>query len=83
VIWASFDWPICVSEDLIRLLNEEEQRALILIAHHCVFLKREEVFWYLDGHARRLLSTIEVTLHENMKRRIELQCIDIQEEQVM
>lgn len=83
VIWASFDWPIHVKEDFTRLLNEREQRALILLAHHSVLLKREEVFWYLDGHSRRLLSTIEVTPHGDMKRRIEWQCIEIREDQVM
>jgi hypothetical protein len=67
----------------IRLLNEREQRTLILLAHHCVLLKREEGVWYLDGHARRLLSTIKATLHEDMKRRIKWQCIEIQEDQVM
>jgi hypothetical protein len=59
----------------IRLLNEREQRALILLTHYCVLLKREEGVWYLDGHARRLLSIIEATLHEDVKRRIKWQAL--------
>ncbi|KAE9379523.1 hypothetical protein N431DRAFT_460777 [Stipitochalara longipes BDJ] len=77
VRWASFDWPVRVSEDFIRLLNDREPKALILLAHHCVLLKREEACWYLDGHAHRLLSTIEAMLAAEMRRWIEWPCKQI------
>lgn len=77
VRWSSFDWPVRVSKDFIRLLNDREPKALILLAHHCVLLHREESCWYLDGHAQRLLSTIEAMLSEEMKSWIEWPCKQI------
>ncbi|KAN0114638.1 hypothetical protein V8E51_004182 [Hyaloscypha variabilis] len=77
VRWASFDWPVRVPEDFIRLLNDREPKALVLLAHHCVLLKREQACWYLDGHAHRLLSTIEVTLNAEMRSWIEWPCKQI------
>jgi len=75
--WASFDWPVRVSEDFIKLLNDREPKALILLAHHCVLLKREEPCWYLDGHAHRLLDTIEAMLAADMRGWIAWPCEQI------
>jgi len=77
VRWASFGWPVRVSDDFIRLLNDREPKALVLLAHHCVLLKREQACWYLDGHAHRLLSTIEATLAPEMRGWIEWPCKEI------
>lgn len=77
VRWASFDWPVRVSEGFIKLLSEKEPRALILLAHYCVLLKREEPCWYIDGHGQQLLSTIEAILDEDSKKWIEWPCHQI------
>lgn len=56
---ASFMWPVKVSEDFIKLLSRREPEGLILLAHQCVLLKRDEDCWFMKGHASRLISTIK------------------------
>jgi hypothetical protein len=56
---ALFMWPVNVSGDFIKLLSRREPEALILSAHQCVLLKRDESCWFMKGHASRLISTIK------------------------
>ncbi|PMD46874.1 hypothetical protein L207DRAFT_480806 [Hyaloscypha variabilis F] len=61
---SAFRWPGKISDDFIALLSGKEPGALILFAHQCVLLKREEPCWYMDGHAARLISMVKDNLSE-------------------
>jgi hypothetical protein len=68
---ASFRWPVKISEDFLILLSKREPMALILLAHECILLAREEPCWYMEGHVTRLISLIRESLDQEW-----LPCID-------
>lgn len=57
-------WAVRVSDEFVELLSRREPAALVLLAHVCVLLKREEPCWFMDGHAERLIATIKQSFDE-------------------
>lgn len=51
-------WPGSVNQDFIELIYERDERALVLLAHYCVLLKRVDHVWYLKGLGEGLLRNI-------------------------
>lgn len=51
-------WPMLVSHDFMQFLDDGHPGALILLAHYCIFLKRFESYWYLEGRAAKIMSVI-------------------------
>ncbi|KAH6713746.1 hypothetical protein BKA61DRAFT_689000 [Leptodontidium sp. MPI-SDFR-AT-0119] len=55
---AAHMWPGSVNQDFIELIYERDERALVLLAHYCVLLKRVDHVWYLKGLGEGLLRNI-------------------------
>ena len=51
-------WAESVSPAYLATLNNLQPPALVVLAHWGVLLKRAEMYWYLEGSAERLVSTI-------------------------
>jgi hypothetical protein len=60
-------WPGSVSQDFVELIYERDPRALVLLAHHCVLLKRNDYVWYLRGLGTGLLENIWEALEEEWR----------------
>ncbi|KAF2474188.1 uncharacterized protein BDR25DRAFT_119863 [Lindgomyces ingoldianus] len=55
-------WVEKVDQGYLELLGLQRPRALILLAHCCVLLKRASGFWYLDGFAEHVLKEMKPCL---------------------
>ncbi|ETI23284.1 hypothetical protein G647_05084 [Cladophialophora carrionii CBS 160.54] len=51
-------WPHFVGGDLVRLLRERDQMALVVLAHYGVALHAFNGFWWLDKVGARLIQAI-------------------------
>lgn len=51
-------WPGSVDQDFIELIYERDERALVLLAHYCVLLKKVDHIWYLKGLGEGMLREI-------------------------
>lgn len=51
-------WPGSVSQNFVELIYERDPRALVLLAHYCVSLKRSNHVWHLRGLGTGLLENI-------------------------
>jgi hypothetical protein len=60
-------WPGSVSQDFVELIYERDPRALVLLAHHFVLLKRNDYVWYLRGLGTGLLENIWEALGEEWR----------------
>lgn len=58
-----FYW-ILIAEDVIPLLANEEQEALVLLAYFCVLLHRIPNRWWIDGWVEYLMTGIYGALDE-------------------
>lgn len=57
-------WPGCIGQDFVELIYERDPRALVILAHYCVLLKRNNHSWYLRGVGQGLLENIGQALGE-------------------
>ena len=60
-------WVDKIPERYLELLSEHKPGALVLLAHLCVLLKKGSRYWYMDGAAERIASTIEDVLEDQWK----------------
>ncbi|RSL52169.1 hypothetical protein CEP54_011043 [Fusarium duplospermum] len=56
-------WVI-IAEDLLPLLADEEQEALVVLSYFCVLLNRLTHQWWLDGWVHHLMDKIYAALYE-------------------
>ena len=47
-----------MSQDFVQLIDERYSRALAVLAHYCVLLKRNNHVWHLRGLGEGLLENI-------------------------
>lgn len=57
-------WAGSVSQEYVELLYAKDPRALVLLAHYCVLLKKNDKIWYLRGLGPGLLENIRLALGE-------------------
>lgn len=57
-------WPIRIEAAYIDLLHERHPGALVLLAYYCIVLKKLEKWWYFEGRAVKLTSSIVEVLDE-------------------
>jgi hypothetical protein len=55
-------WAGRISQEFVELIYERDPRALVILAHYCVMLKRNDHVWYLKGLGTRLLENIRQVL---------------------
>lgn len=69
---SAFAWPCSMQDELLRFIEEQRPRALVLVAHHCVILESvEEQYWWVKGRGVDELRRIEGVLDEKWKRWLE------------
>ena len=51
-----------VGGDLVRLLKERDQMALVILAHYGVALNTRNEFWWLEGVGARVIRAISRVL---------------------
>lgn len=64
-------WPGRVKQDYMDLIYDRDPRALAILAHYCVLLKRNNHVWYLRGIGFGMLENIKQTLTEEWRPWIE------------
>jgi hypothetical protein len=64
-------WIGNVSQDFVELIFERDPRALVILAHYCVLIKRQDHIWYLNGLGPRLLENIRQALTDEWRPWIE------------
>lgn len=57
-------WPIRIEAAYVDLLHERHPGALVLLAYYCIILKKLEKWWYFEGRAVKLMSSIVEVLDE-------------------
>lgn len=55
-------WSGRISQEFVELIYDRDPRALVIFAHYCVMLKRNDHVWYLKGLGTRLLENIKQAL---------------------
>ena len=55
---AAHMWPGSLNQDFVELIYGRDERALVILAHYCVLLKKVDHVWYLRGLGRGLLESI-------------------------
>lgn len=55
-------WPHYVGGDLVRLLRERDQMALVILAHYGVALNAFSGYWWLQGVGTRLIRAVSQIL---------------------
>ncbi|KAF2181646.1 hypothetical protein K469DRAFT_254537 [Zopfia rhizophila CBS 207.26] len=63
--YAVLFWVEKVDNGYLELLGLQRPRALVLLAHCCILLKRAANFWYLDGFAEHLLMELKPYLSDD------------------
>jgi hypothetical protein len=62
---SMFRWVELVPQLYLQLLGDLKPQALILLAHYCILLRKGgDQYWYMEGAAERLLSSIRSILGE-------------------
>lgn len=65
---SMFRWVELVPQLYLELLGELKPQALILLAYFCILLKRgSKLYWYMEGAAERLISSLQNILDEEWK----------------
>lgn len=54
-----------VNQDFVELIYEKDPRVLVLLAHYCVLLKKNDHVWYLRGLGLRLLENTRQAFGKN------------------
>jgi len=57
-------WPGRLSQEFVELVYSKDPRALVILAHYCVLLKRSNHVWYMEGLGVGLLESIREALPE-------------------
>jgi len=60
-------WPGCIEQDFLELIFDRDPKALVILAHYCVVLKKSNCVWYLRGLGTELLNSIKEELSEEWK----------------
>ncbi len=55
---ATLAWPITISDAYLGMVQARNPYALVILAHYCILLKREEGRWWIEGKAEELLQRI-------------------------
>ena len=65
---TTYHWPSTISPTFLNhLCFDHKPEALVLLAHYCVLLKRDDACWFLQGHAAWLMDYIQQHLDEEWK----------------
>ena len=57
-----------LSDEFLSMIETANPFALVLVAHWCALLKRqEEFYWFLDGQSKRLMGIILANLDSEMQ----------------
>jgi hypothetical protein len=64
---ATLGWPIMIPEQFLGLVQARNPRALVLLAHYCLLLKRSDSRWWIEGKAETLLGRILKAVGEPWK----------------
>jgi len=64
---AAHMWPGSLNQDFVELIYERDERALVILAHYCVLLKKVDHVWYLKGLGKGLLESIWEVLGEEWR----------------
>lgn len=67
-------WPVRVEAEYVDLLHERHPGALVLLAYYCIILKKLEKWWYFEGRAVKLISSIMEVLDERWHPSIQEAC---------
>lgn len=59
---ASLCWPIVIPDAFIDMVQAHNPYALVLLAHYCILLKRNDSRWWIEGKAEELLHKIRILL---------------------
>ncbi|CZR58316.1 uncharacterized protein PAC_08208 [Phialocephala subalpina] len=57
-------WPGDLSQEFAELVYDRDPRALVIMAHYCVLLKRLDYVWFLESLGTGLLENIRQALAE-------------------
>jgi len=60
-------WAGLISQDFVELIYERDPRALVILAHYCVLLKRNDRVWYIRGLGPGMLRNIWQVLGEEWR----------------
>ena len=63
-------WVESISNTYLEALSELRPKALVVLAHWCIMLKRAETVWYLQGAAENIMPVIASVLNEEWRARI-------------
>lgn len=55
-------WPGSISQSFVELIYQRDPRALVILAHYCILLKRNDHAWYIRDLGRGLLENITQSL---------------------
>jgi hypothetical protein len=65
---SMFRWVELIPQLYLELLGDLKPQALILLAHYCILLRKGgDRYWYMEGAAERLLSSLQNILDEEWK----------------
>ena len=59
---ATLSWPIVIPDAFIEMVQAHNPYALVLLAHYCILLKRNDSRWWIEGKAEELLTKIRTIL---------------------
>lgn len=60
-------WPGSISQDFLELIYRRDPRALVILAHYCALLKKNNHVWCLRGIGSGLLENIWQALGEEWR----------------
>lgn len=70
-------WPGSISKGFVELIYEKEPRALVILAHYCILLKRNDHTWYVKDLGRGLLKNISQFLSKEWQHWIQWPILEI------
>ena len=65
--FAAFLWVEMVSSEYLELLSSLKPVALVILAHHCVLLKKCENYWPIKGAPERIMKEVNNILDEGWR----------------
>lgn len=60
-------WPVRIEDEYVNLLHDRHPGALVLLAYYCIILKKLEKWWYFEGRAVKLMTSIVGALDERWR----------------
>jgi hypothetical protein len=64
-------WIGNISQEFVELIFDRDPRALVILAHYCVLIKRHDHVWYLKGLGPGLLENIRQAIGDEWQSWIE------------